>query len=287
MSYFAPKSRMSGCVYAVRCALVLRKGRKPMRLFQRIIVASLKGGIGKSTVALGTAAALAERGHRVLLVDCDDGNRCLDLMLGVEDRVLYDLGDVMEERCSPGDALITHPLAENLHFCAAPNRLPDPFEPLKAANALRALAEEAQAEFVLCDTAGSGALMRSIVSDFADGALIVATQQPASIRSAERTAMLMQEIGNVPPRMVISLFEEEAAAGGERAGLIDIIDGAHIRTVGVVPRDRTLLLAQEKGVLPDKKSRAGTAFANIAARLCGEEVRLFSGMKRMRVRRVL
>ena len=258
-----------------------------MKLFQRIIVASLKGGIGKSTVALGTAAALAARGHRVLLVDCDEGNRCLDLMLGVEDRVLYDLGDVITGRCTPSDALITHPLAENLRFCAAPNRLPDPFVPTEAADALRALAEEAQADFVLCDTAGSGALMRAIVSEFADGALIVATQQPASIRSAERTAMLMQEIGNIPPRMVISLFEEDAAAGGERAGLLDIIDGARLRTVGVVPRDRTLLLAQEKGVLPDTKSRAGKAFANIAARLCGEDVRLFSGMKRMRAHRVL
>lgn len=258
-----------------------------MRLFQRIIVASLKGGIGKSTVALGAASALAVRGHRVLLVDCDAGNRCLDLMMGVEDRVLYDLGDVIEGRCNPADALISHPSAENLLFCAAPNRLPDPFEADAATGALCALAETAQAEFVLCDTAGSGPLMQAIAAGFADGALIIATQQPASIRSAERTAMLMQEKGNIPCRMVISLFEENAAADGERAGLIDIIDGAHIRTIGVVPRDRTLLLAQEKGELPGKKSRAGNAFANIAARLCGEDVRLFAGMKRIRTRRVL
>ena len=258
-----------------------------MRQFQRIIVASFKGGIGKSTVALGTAAALAQRGHRVLLMDCDAGNRCLDLMLGVEDRVLYDLGDVMAERCAPADALIPHPAEANLLFCAAPNSLPDPFDAEAAQTALCALSEAAEADFVLCDTAGSGPLMQAIAGRFADGALIIAAQQPASIRSAERTAAVIRELSDIPCRMVISLFEENAAADGERAGLIDIIDRAHIRTVGVVPKDRLLLLSQEKGELPAKKSRAARAFANIAARLCGEDVRLFDGMKRIRTRRVL
>ena len=78
----------------------LAERQEAVRLFHKILVSSLKGGIGKSTVALGIAAALADRGKRVLLLDCDDGNRCLDLMMGIEDRVLYDLSDVMEGRCS-------------------------------------------------------------------------------------------------------------------------------------------------------------------------------------------
>lgn len=258
-----------------------------MRLFRRILVASLKGGIGKSTVALGVAAALAAEGRRVLLVDCDAGNRCLDLMLGVESRVLYDLGDVMEGRCPPGDALIVHPARENLIFCAAPNRLPDPFSAGDACRALAALAEAAEAEYVFCDSAGSSPLMRAAAAGFADGALVISTQQPASIRSAERTAILLEEEGELPCRLVISLFEEDSAAEGRRAGLLEIIDNTHIRTIGVVPRDRSLMLAQEKGELPDAQSRAGAAFANIAARLEGRDVRLFNGIRRIRTHRVL
>jgi len=176
---------------------------------------------------------------------------------------------------------------ENLLFCAAPNRLPDPFSAEEACRALTALAEAAEAEYVFCDSAGSGALMRAVAAGFADGALVIATQQPASIRSAEKTAILLDEEGKLPCRLVISLFEEASAAGGQRAGLIEIIDNTHIRTVGVVPRDRTLLLSQEKGELPDAHSRAGIAFANIAARLEGRDVRLFAGMRKIRTQRVL
>lgn len=258
-----------------------------MRLFQKILVASLKGGIGKSTIALGVASALAGRGRRVLLVDCDAGNRCLDLMLGVEEQILYDFGDVMEQRCRPEDALLLHKTCGTLFFCAAPNQLPDSFEPEAACRALSELAEAAGAEFVFCDTAGSGPLMRAIAAGFADGALIVATQQPTSLRSAERTAMLVQQMGDLPCRLVISMFEETSAADGRRAGLIEIIDRTHLRTVGVVPRDRTLMLAQEAGLLPEADSRSGRAFANIAARLDGQDVRLFAGIRRIRTPRVL
>lgn len=258
-----------------------------MELFHKILVTSSKGGIGKSTVALGVAAALSREGRRVLLVDCDAGNRCLDLMLGVEDAVLYDLSDVYEDRCAAEQAFLSCPNLPNLVFCAAPA---DPFFDLdkeRLTRALRALAEASHAEFVICDTAGLGDTVRAIAADFADGALIVATQQPASIRSAERTAMFVEEMGGIPARLIISCFEERSAEDGIRAGLIEIIDGTHVRTLGVVPKDRTLLLAQETGRMPGEKSRAGTAFANIAKRILGEDVRLFSGMRKIRTKRVL
>ncbi len=258
-----------------------------MELFHKILVTSSKGGIGKSTVALGVAAALSREGRRVLLVDCDAGNRCLDLMLGVENAVLYDLSDVYEDRCVPQQAFLSCPDLPNLVFCAAPA---DPFSDLdeeRFCRVLTALAEESHAEFVICDTAGLGDTVRAVAAGFADGALIVATQQPASIRSADRTAMFVEEMGGIPARLVISCFEERAAEDGVRAGLIAIIDGAHVRTLGVVPKDRTLLLSQETGRMPGEKSRAGAAFANIAKRILGEDVRLFSGMRKIRTKRVL
>lgn len=255
-----------------------------MELFHKILVTSSKGGIGKSTVSLGVAAALAARGRRVLLADCDAGNRCLDLMLGLQDRVLYDWSDAAAGRCAPEDALLAVPEREGLLFCAAPQEAADPGA---LPETLEALARAAEAEFVLCDTAGSGAIVRAVASGFADGALVIATQQPAAIRAAEHTAALMEEWGRLPCRLVISAFEESAAEGRERAGLIEIIDRTHVRTVGVVPRDRALLLSQEAGRLPDARMRAGRAFDNIAGRLTGENIRLFSGIRHIRTRCVL
>lgn len=255
---------------------------------KKILVTSAKGGIGKSTVALGLAVSLAEAGHRTLLVDCDAGNRCLDLMLGLESLVLFDLGDVSEDRCQPADAFLSPQGMNNLIFCAAPLSLPDDGDAARRhVTALEKLAEEAHAEFVICDTAGTGSLVRAIAASFADGALVIATQQPASIRSAERTAFMLTEISEIPCRLVISMFEETAAADGIRAGLLTIIDRTHLRTVGVIPRDRALLLAQETGTLPDKKSRAARAFRNTARRLCGEDVPLFYGIREIKTKKVL
>ncbi len=260
-----------------------------MKLMKRIVVTSAKGGIGKSTAALGLAAALANAGHRTLLVDCDIGNRCLDLMLGLEDRVLYDLSDVAEGRCTPSDALIQPEGMTDLYFCAAPvTAAAEPESEISAyIQALRLLAEETNAEYILCDTAGTGPLVRAIAEDFAHGALVIATQQPASIRSAEHTASLMETWGNLPCRLLISMFEDRAATDGSRAGLLEIIDKTHVRTVGVVPRDRALMLAQEEGRLPDGKSRAGRAFRNIAIRLTGEDVPLFYGIREIKTGKVL
>ena len=252
---------------------------------KKIIVTSAKGGIGKSTAALGIAAALAERGHRTLLVDCDIGNRCLDLMTGLEDRVLYDLGDVANERCTAEQALLSPEGMENLRFCAAPLRADAPMEAYT--DTLQKLAEASDAEYVLCDTAGTGATVQAIAKGFADGALVIATQQPASIRSAEYTATLMREWGELPCLLVISMFEEYAAADGIRAGLLEIIDKTHIRTVGVIPRDRALLLAQEAGRLPDAKGRAARAMKNIAARLTGDDVPLFTGIRGIKTGKIL
>lgn len=258
-----------------------------MELFHNIIVTSSKGGIGKSTVSLGVASALAAAGKRVLLVDCDAGNRCLDLLLGVESNVLYDLQDVYTGRAEPRDALISVPFSEMLLFCAAPYRMPSDVPEKEICDALRKLRDAASADFVICDTSGSGPIVHAIASDFADGALIIATQQPASIRSAEKTAMLMDEFGKLPCRLVISCFDEKAAEEGVRSGLLAMIDSTHTQAIGVVPRDRQLMLSQEKGTPPPPKCRAATAFRSIARRICGEDVRLFSGMRGIRTNRIL
>ena len=222
----------------------------------RILVTSSKGGVGKSTTSLLLALSLAKRGKRVLLCDCDIGSRCLDMLLGIEDEVVYDgRGGLM--------------------FCAASLSLSvSEMKAEKLCGALDALAEASDADFVICDTAGS-AIPDMIAGGFANLALVCTTQQPASVRSAEATAIRLRAAGLASIRLVLTSFEFREASRRERSGILEIIDASSLRAIGAVPFDREMLLAQEKGALPPGRSAALQAYDNIAARLCGEDTKLF------------
>lgn len=252
----------------------------------RIVVTSTKGGIGKSTVSAGIALSLAERGRRVLLCDCDLSGRCLDLMLGEESRALFDISDVASGRSAPSDALL-HPWhLDSLWLCPGPAVYSTgDFADGALTSALASLEAASGAEYVICDTAGMIAAP-DICRGFADTALILATQQPASIRAAEATAARLRDAGARDCRLVINDFEWREAYSGERAGILDIIDGSGVMCAGIVPHDRTLMLAGEAGIRPPE-GRARSAFVNIAARLEGEYVTLFSGIGGISKRRAL
>lgn len=253
----------------------------------RILVTSSKGGIGKSTVSAGLALALAEMGRRVLLADCDLGGRSLDLLLGEEGDVLFDIGDVAHGRAAPSDAILKPWGNGNLSFCSSPAVCPT--GDISADALIRALKEleaECGAEYVICDTAGM-VYAPELAGKYADVALVAATQQPVSVRAAEATAMLLAERGLEDSRLIINCFEWRAAEKGSRSGILDIIDGAGIRCCGVVPFDRSLMLAGEAGEPPREDSDGMLAFENIARRLEGENVRLFSGMSRISGKRSL
>jgi len=244
----------------------------------RILVTSSKGGIGKSTLSAGLALAFAEMGRRVLLIDCDLGGRSLDMFLGVDEQVLFDIGDVAGGRCAPADAVKNPWDRPNLFFCPSP-AIHDPkdTDSGKLISAIKAIEAECAPDHVICDTAGM-VCAPDIAADFADTALIVSTQQPASVRAAETTAMLLQSRGRAVPKLVISTFEWKSARNGKRAGILDIIDGSGIMCAGVVPYDRALMLAGEAGSEAPKDSPGRQAFMNIAARLEGGSVKLFSGI---------
>jgi len=242
----------------------------------RILVTSSKGGIGKSTLSATLAVALAKRGHRVLLCDCDVDGHSLDLFLGMEDSVLFDIGDVACGRAEPSDAL-RHPYEmENLFFCPAPGGIGQKIEGDALTDALRSLEAHSEAEYVICDTAGT-VYAPTLAASFADTALILSTQQPASVRAAEDTAVMIQEKGDAKALLVINSFEPKSAQKGRRAGILDIIDGAGTRCIGVIPYDRSLMMASEAGEIPER-SYGMVAVSNIAARLDGDEVRLFEGI---------
>lgn len=256
---------------------------------KKLMISSSKGGIGKSTVAVGLAAALCALGKSVLLVDCDFGNCCLDMLLGLENEVLFTLADRETVLAEPERVLLhpDFPNGERLFFCPAPRGgqyNPDAEGLVEEFDALEAACSP---DFVLVDTAAGIELPRALATGWAEGALIVASQMPVSLRAAENTARALEERGLSHIRLVINNFEPDAVRAGDRCGILSAIDQAAVQTVGVIPHDSELMLASERGALPGRRAPSVRAFENVARRLTGEGVRLFDGIRSLRLKRLL
>ena len=254
-----------------------------------VIVTSCKGGVGKSTVTANLAFALARRGKRVLAVDCDFSNRSLDLIFGCEDSVLYDICDVIYDRCDIERAVIKDERTENLFFCAAPLETEEEF----SSDQFSAVLEEAESkfdlDFILVDTPGAVSETVELVSGAADMALIIVSHQPTAARAAERTGMMLDRLGLTDQRLIVNSFDADAVLSGLRSGINELIDKTHTRLVGIVPHEYELSLSQEFGKLcgeVDNKNmrRIAAAFDNIAARLSGVSTpllkKVYTGKKR-------
>lgn len=251
-----------------------------------LLFASSKGGVGKSTVALGLSRALAELGQRVLLADFDFSSPCLDLLCGTEDLVLCTAADLAMGICSPGDAIL-HPY-DDLELYLLPtsheDRLPDASEPdpyAQLADALKQAAEEVRADYVLLDTGAGVSKGLQAAAAVAHSAVIVAGHTPASIRAAGQTGQRILSYGITDTHLIINPFDLKgcAAKKGARHSILEIIDGAGIPLLGVVPHDYALMLAQEGY---GSAGLSAAAFRNIAARLRGQAVPLFSGLPEIR-----
>ena len=259
---------------------------------RKIIVASSKGGVGKSTVALGVANALCRLKKKVLLCDLDFENRCLDLYMGIENAALFNVADIAKDRVAPEKAILKN--SAGLSFLAAPDGVipggdgEDDVSKEELAAALKDAVDSADYDFVIFDT-GTAHEIPILVADTFRGAtaLVVASHQASSSRGAERTAALLEAHGVRECRLVICGYEFYEAAKNERRGVIDIIDSSRVPLIGAVPYDRTLMLSNERGVKAPEESDASMAFLNIACRLCGERVRLFDGISNVKRRKIL
>lgn len=252
-----------------------------------ILVTSCKGGVGKSTCAANLAAAFALRGKKTLLCDCDFDMRCLDLMLGVENDVVYDLYDAATGRAPLSKALIRDERCGNLYLLAAPYSGGDTLTPEMIAAVFGAASADGF-EYIIVDTPGTLVPKSVLLTGMARGAVIVASHQPVSIRAADRTAEYLSGYRVPELRLLINEFDVDAAIHGTRPGINEIIDRTSIQLGGIVPYDRRLMLTCEAGELcafDPKLGNAAAAFDNIAARLSGRYAPLFSGFRGYGVRR--
>lgn len=255
------------------------------------VITSGKGGVGKSTASVGLGRALAARGRRVLLVDCDAGLRGLDRLSGTEDGLVYDISDVVFGRCSPAQAIYpcqtkdmpeggaknTKPgeqeVSQGLFLLPAPVHVDDMVRPSVMRQLMPLL--KRYYDYVLLDSpAGVGVGFQSAACA-ADRALVLCGPDPVSVRSAASVRLLLQQLGVTDMRLVINQFDRELfRETGVFSDLDGVIDAAGIRLGALVPMDHSLAAAFLRGRPAPEDSPGMLAMSRAAARLEGENVPL-------------
>ncbi len=290
MAYLQRESKfcsifMWTCYELNHCAIVARL--EVSDTAKITLITSCKGGVGKSTVAANLAMALARRGKKVLLADCDFDMRCLDLVLGVENDIMYDIYDVAKGRATLERAIIQDERSKNLWFLAAPYIGGDEITASEFRRIINDATELLPLDYILLDTPGSLGVPAVLNSKVADSAIIVASHQPSSIRAAGQTGDYLMHNHVPAQKLLINSFDFASAIKGNRPGINEIIDKSYIQLCGIVPFENELMIAAENGRLTFqlKNSNASVAFDNIACRLCGKYVPLFHGFRGMKAKR--
>lgn len=236
-----------------------------------LLVASGKGGVGKSTFSVNCGTELAKRGHKVLLVDADAGLRSLDLMLSVADKTVFDLGDVLSSRCEAERAVI-ETNRRNLYLLPAPQAGCEYMADSESVGRLYSKLTHYYDYLIIDSPAGIGGYVTApaVVSDCV---VVIANAEPVCIRSAEHLSQILREKGARNLRLVLNRIDAKLIRKNQLPDLDSAIDGISVQLIGVVPEDKRVLASAANGN-PLEKGRAAAAFKNIAARIDGENVPL-------------
>ncbi|HHT84886.1 MAG: septum site-determining protein MinD [Bacillota bacterium] len=241
---------------------------------EAIVITSGKGGVGKTTACANLGVALASMGHKVVLVDADIGLRNLDVVMGLENRIVYDLVDVVEGFCRLRQALIKDKRLDGLFLLpAAQTKDKTSVTPDQMKQLVDQLKEEYDYILVDCPAGIEQGFKNAIAG--ADRALIVTTPEVSAVRDADRIIGLLESSGFDDPGLIVNRLKPKMVAKGDMMDIPDIIDILAIRLMGVVPDDEFIVVSTNRGepaALSANRSKAGEAFRNIARRLLGEEV---------------
>ncbi len=254
-----------------------------------VMVTSFKGGVGKSTVAANIALRLACGGKKTLLVDCDFRMRSLDILLGVEDIIVHDAGDVLSGKVSLSKAVLTDKRNSKLFFLPAPFNWQSGVDKDLFAKMLKDAEETFCLDYIVLDTPGSSGQEFSAAAAVCDIAYIVANHSFPSIRAAEVTGRELEEMGVKDRKLIINMFDMSGKDSNKKPSVVDIIDKTYLRLVGIIPFDSRMALLQDEGQLVDaiKDCNVAKAFTNICNRTEGKNVPLFTGFKKINKTKLL
>ena len=238
-----------------------------------IVITSGKGGVGKTTSTDNIGSALNALGKKVVIVDADIGLRNLDVVMGLENRIVFDIIDIIEKRCTYQKAMIRDKRFNNLFLIpAAQTRDKDAIMPEQ----MKELCEELQTEFdyVLIDCpAGIENGFKNAVAG-ANQAIVVTTPEVSAVRDADRIIGMLEAAGLNNPKLIVNRIRLDMVKQGNMLNVEDMIDILRIDLIGIVPDDENIVISTNKGepVVLEDKGLASKAYKNIARRLEGEKV---------------
>ena len=240
-------------------------------LGKTIVITSGKGGVGKTTATANLGVGLALRGRKVVVIDTDIGLRNLDVVMGLENRIVYDLVDVIEENCRLNQAMIRDKHVNELYLIpAAQTRDKTAIQP----DQMRSLCQELRRDFdyILIDCpAGIEHGFRNAVAA-ADHAIVVTTPEVSAIRDADRVIGLLEAAELPVPDLVINRLRPNMVRAGDMMDRKDILELLSVHMLGLIPDDSQIIVATNRGVpvVHNAKSWSGEAYRRIAARIDGE-----------------
>ena len=236
---------------------------------EKIVVASGKGGVGKSTCAAGVAIALGETGKRVLMLDFDIGLGSLDVIFSVREKVVNNWGDIVLERCEKDDALIE---CGKIKLLPAPTNFDDAFT---KENVAKMLAEfDDDYDYIILDAPAGIGKYFSLACECSDRGIVVSNPEDVCVRSAGVAADRMRETGISDVRLIINKLVKKFSVKKKNLNIDSVIDETSVRLIGVVPFDEDIGLISMENNLFRIKSKPQRSFERIARRVCGEDIQI-------------
>ena len=238
-----------------------------------IVITSGKGGVGKTTTTANLGSSLAEAGKKVVLVDTDIGLRNLDVVMGLENRIVYDIVDVVEEKCKLRQALIKDKRFEELFLLpSAQTRDKTAINEEQMKELTKKLKEDFDYILIDCPAGIEQGFKNAIAG--ADRAIVVTTAEISAIRDADRIIGLLESSEIKNPELIVNRLRPNMVKKGEMMEVDDIVDLLSVDLIGVVPDDEYIITQTNKGepVIKNKKAPSGKAYIEIARRILGENI---------------